>query len=357
MTSSFTGEDASHPKEDDDVPDLIVSSDDEEHVPRVANPISRKTKSVLRPKRIPVPVLPSSLPVAEVPLLRKDTASLEPLPDSTRLANMDQSLNLVTEKLKEMRGELDSQRNTIFSQEKKMNDQQRRLGEVEEKLVLETEQVKKKAALILEQTNIIKKEKAGKAELEKRLSGALEAIKKQKGKTSRLQEDFEMVNQTVLDVQEELDNKKQQLAEVTRSLNEKNELLDQQTKEIDSLKKRLDSLGKFAFLVTPDPTHFTEASGEVLLELQEAARDALTNIVATMHILASGYAEWEKKRPPPESEELLCVVCLNNKKSIILRPCNHLCLCEECSASKEHSIKECPVCRKKIEKRERVFLA
>jgi predicted RNase H-like nuclease (RuvC/YqgF family) len=42
-----------------------------------------------------------------------------------------------------------------------------------------------------------------------------------------------------------------------------------------------------------------------------------------------------------------CVVCMQNYVNVLMRPCNHLCLCESCLAKMEMkslSLK-CPVCR------------
>ncbi|KAG7306953.1 hypothetical protein JYU34_007077 [Plutella xylostella] len=49
----------------------------------------------------------------------------------------------------------------------------------------------------------------------------------------------------------------------------------------------------------------------------------------------------------------LCVVCTENPKEIILLPCGHVCLCEDCA----DNIKEqCPICREKIEAKAPAFI-
>ncbi|KAI5635472.1 e3 ubiquitin ligase domain-containing protein [Phthorimaea operculella] len=53
------------------------------------------------------------------------------------------------------------------------------------------------------------------------------------------------------------------------------------------------------------------------------------------------------------SEVQLCVVCTENPKEIILLPCGHVCLCEDCS----DNIKDnCPICRERIESRAPAFI-
>ena len=52
--------------------------------------------------------------------------------------------------------------------------------------------------------------------------------------------------------------------------------------------------------------------------------------------------------PPPtalhENEE--CIICHDNRKSILLLPCKHLCLCAGCFSSNDMTI--CPLCRKEV---------
>ena len=44
-----------------------------------------------------------------------------------------------------------------------------------------------------------------------------------------------------------------------------------------------------------------------------------------------------------------CIICFDNNIDTVMKPCNHMCLCKECSASfKEHSAL-CPICRQKFE--------
>ncbi|XP_035725696.1 mitochondrial E3 ubiquitin protein ligase 1-like [Vespa mandarinia] len=44
-------------------------------------------------------------------------------------------------------------------------------------------------------------------------------------------------------------------------------------------------------------------------------------------------------------EDQLCVVCRTNPREIILLPCGHVCLCEDCA---DGIINQCPICREKI---------
>ncbi|KRT83128.1 hypothetical protein AMK59_4273 [Oryctes borbonicus] len=53
-------------------------------------------------------------------------------------------------------------------------------------------------------------------------------------------------------------------------------------------------------------------------------------------------------------ENQICVVCKVNPREIILLPCGHVCLCEDCCSD---ILNLCPVCRTFIEKRAAAYLA
>jgi len=54
---------------------------------------------------------------------------------------------------------------------------------------------------------------------------------------------------------------------------------------------------------------------------------------------------------PAKTEEEQCVVCLDNKKVVLIYPCGHMCVCIRCSTK----VKDCPVCRKKVDDVIKVF--
>ncbi|XP_068156928.1 mitochondrial E3 ubiquitin protein ligase 1-like [Drosophila tropicalis] len=58
-------------------------------------------------------------------------------------------------------------------------------------------------------------------------------------------------------------------------------------------------------------------------------------------------------RPQNLSEDQRCVVCSANPKEIIILPCGHVCLCEDCS---QHISNSCPVCRGKIDSKSAAFI-
>jgi E3 ubiquitin-protein ligase MUL1 len=54
-----------------------------------------------------------------------------------------------------------------------------------------------------------------------------------------------------------------------------------------------------------------------------------------------------------QDESQMCVVCLSNPKEVIVLPCGHVCLCEDCSSK---ITLQCPVCRTRIESKAAAFI-
>lgn len=54
-----------------------------------------------------------------------------------------------------------------------------------------------------------------------------------------------------------------------------------------------------------------------------------------------------------ERDKFLCIVCQDLKREVILRRCNHYCLCHECS----RALRECPICKGRIRNTEKIYHA
>jgi len=103
-----------------------------------------------------------------------------------------------------------------------------------------------------------------------------------------------------------------------------------------------------------------------MLEAHEVLRNSVRPQTLTlMAILLPDYQERERRREADrleiialravaeevaalraaaalEKEARECVVCLTNPRNVLLRECNHFCLCESCW---DEGVKECPLCR------------
>ena len=54
-----------------------------------------------------------------------------------------------------------------------------------------------------------------------------------------------------------------------------------------------------------------------------------------------------------ERDKFLCVVCQDLKREVILKPCNHYCLCHDCS----RALRECPICKSRVRNMEKIYHA
>lgn len=54
-----------------------------------------------------------------------------------------------------------------------------------------------------------------------------------------------------------------------------------------------------------------------------------------------------------EKEDKLCVVCLDKPRNVMLRPCNHYCVCETCV--RQLLTRKCPICQKRFSSSEKIF--
>ena len=55
-----------------------------------------------------------------------------------------------------------------------------------------------------------------------------------------------------------------------------------------------------------------------------------------------------------DNDEHLCVVCMDNERSCLYVPCNHLVVCVECDADIKAASLPCPYCNEPIDREESV---
>ena len=51
-----------------------------------------------------------------------------------------------------------------------------------------------------------------------------------------------------------------------------------------------------------------------------------------------------------DNDEHLCVVCMDNERSCLYVPCNHLAVCAECDADIKAASLPCPMCNTAIDR-------
>jgi hypothetical protein len=68
--------------------------------------------------------------------------------------------------------------------------------------------------------------------------------------------------------------------------------------------------------------------------------------------LRPSYARFMRRKLQQEltNESCLCIVCWNDKKTVVLLPCKHLCVCVSCSKKLWDNTQKatCPICRTEV---------
>jgi hypothetical protein len=75
--------------------------------------------------------------------------------------------------------------------------------------------------------------------------------------------------------------------------------------------------------------------------------------------LRPSYARFMRRKLQQElnNESYLCVICWNDRKSVVLLPCKHLCVCVSCRKKLWNSTQNetCPICRNQVDNLLEVF--
>lgn len=58
-----------------------------------------------------------------------------------------------------------------------------------------------------------------------------------------------------------------------------------------------------------------------------------------------------------EREDKLCVICQDNEKCIMILPCRHLCICQDCQEPlRRRGNNMCPICRRNVRQTIKAYL-
>ena len=132
------------------------------------------------------------------------------------------------------------------------------------------------------------------------------------------------------------------------------ELLDEERKAVDMATDRMDVLRNQKLGLEAGVEQLTEELKVATLrtKLQDGDRDSIrhcsdnaleTSITTTMEALSRMHCE----RSDRGRRAVRCVNCLDKEKTVLLRPCNHLCICESCKGT----VQTCPLCRQDIQEK------
>lgn len=104
--------------------------------------------------------------------------------------------------------------------------------------------------------------------------------------------------------------------------------------------------------IGPPPTHIpTQRESTTITQNNTVSQQTRSDVIQKITSVAiSLQTETSQKRhlnQEPEQENTLCIICMSEKKAILMGPCNHVDLCSRCAKSYcdfETTIK-CPRCR------------
>ena len=97
---------------------------------------------------------------------------------------------------------------------------------------------------------------------------------------------------------------------------------------------------------------FTETSAKDGAYVQRCFNDLVGQALACIATPAA-------KRPQGKNAALSaksvmeCVCCLDAPKSMLMLPCRHLCVCEDCAPR----MTTCPICRQPVAERQKIFIS
>jgi len=90
--------------------------------------------------------------------------------------------------------------------------------------------------------------------------------------------------------------------------------------------------------------------------LEKLDKNAILTLEKTLEQSLSIVSNTKMAKERADEEIKYCCVCLERKKSVLILPCKHLCLCHHCSVTKAKHIASCPICRADVEEKISVFI-
>ena len=86
-----------------------------------------------------------------------------------------------------------------------------------------------------------------------------------------------------------------------------------------------------------------ECAARALLDYKRA----LQNSSLLAHSMLTKPKEEREEKPPQRTEEDLCVVCMDELRSVVFRPCMHRVCCQSCAEANWKLRQICPWCQEK----------
>ena len=181
----------------------------------------------------------------------------------------------------------------------------------------------------------------------KRINKRREVVASQIRRAEELQQQF---NETV----ENIELRRQLLAEQSKVKFKQQQLFDEQSKN-RKLTEQL--LAEQAKVKSTEKQLFDEQSKtrELLLAEQSMKKQILNEQSKNRELEQQLSAEQSKNVSLQQQLDAKdeCCICMDEEPVYAMVPCGHHCVCEDCK--NEHQIKECPICRTKVDSLLKVY--
>ncbi|TNJ26586.1 Ankyrin repeat protein 2 [Giardia muris] len=168
-------------------------------------------------------------------------------------------------------------------------------------------------------------------------SAVQERLKTAEDEVARLSAELE----SVIAEKDGLQVQLQTVAELEAKLVEKTKEMDALARENSDLSTQLTKKSLELQSVTRVPPPILSGDGYTLDELMQLKE----NLTMSLGVITSAQAVLQTTS---------CVVCKAAPKNVVLHPCNHLCICEDCSVAMMGQ--PCPLCRTSVTEVHKIFL-
>jgi predicted transcriptional regulator len=117
---------------------------------------------------------------------------------------------------------------------------------------------------------------------------------------------------------------------------------------IHALESMFDKINISEKAVNEVNSHAKYINSLITKELKKA-HNTIDNLISKISRLEYKLLQSENK-----PSELLCIICFENERNVLFKPCNHLLICDKCSGSTD--FQECIVCKQTIDEYEYAYI-
>jgi hypothetical protein len=198
------------------------------------------------------------------------------------------------------------------------------------------------------------------------LKEAHEATAGEKRKADALKEENQVLQAKIKSLEEEAASKAKSVIDLSKDDDKEGDEPKSKRQKTEAIETT--GFGRLLRMANDyaDEIHLVRQSEEVLKMTADELKTALDPLYAAhrrgshsmLHDLEFSKRTREKE-DKIKAEAMQCRVCLNKPRCMLILPCNHLAICEECSVqlAAAAASPQCPMCRGPIDKTQKVYVS